>query len=122
MKKLFFLSFLAALLLTGCFDYQKNLPMGPWLGVIRIDSAITDMDLPFNMVYEKNIDVSPGENKHRIEIDKYCAWTFYLRKYRQKTQKKEILESAIKVAEALKRKDWAQKLRERIKKCIVSNQ
>ncbi|NQV02265.1 MAG: TlpA family protein disulfide reductase [Bacteroidia bacterium] len=57
MKKLLILSFLAALLFTGCFDYQKNLPEGPWLGVIRIDSTVTDMDLPFNMVYEKNIEI-----------------------------------------------------------------
>ena len=57
MKKLFILFFITALFITGCFDYHKNLPMGSWLGVIRIDSAITDMDLPFNMVYEKNIEI-----------------------------------------------------------------
>ncbi len=57
MKKLLFLSFLAVLLLTGCFDYRKNLPQGDWLGVIRIDSAITDMDLPFNMIYESNPEI-----------------------------------------------------------------
>ncbi|MBC8436188.1 MAG: TlpA family protein disulfide reductase [Bacteroidetes bacterium] len=57
MKKLLFLSFLAAMLCTGCFDYQKNLPRGPWLGVIRIDSTITDMDMPFNMVYESNMEI-----------------------------------------------------------------
>ena len=57
MKNLLFLSFLASLLLTGCLDFQKNLPQGPWLGVIRIDSAVPDMDLPFNMVYEKNIEI-----------------------------------------------------------------
>ncbi|MFH1297212.1 MAG: TlpA disulfide reductase family protein [Bacteroidota bacterium] len=57
MKKLLILFFLAAGLFSGCFDYQKNLPQGPWLGVIRIDSTVADMDLPFNMVYEKNIEV-----------------------------------------------------------------
>ncbi len=57
MKKLFFLSFLGVVLLTGCFDYQKNLPQGPWLGVIRIDSTVTGMDLPFNMIYESNMEI-----------------------------------------------------------------
>ncbi|MFC2101961.1 peroxiredoxin family protein [Bacteroidota bacterium] len=57
MKNLLSLTFLAALLLTGCLNFQKDLPQGPWLGVIRIDSAVPDMDLPFNMVYEKNIEI-----------------------------------------------------------------
>jgi len=57
MKKAFFFIFLAAFLLTGCMDFQKNLPPGPWLGVIRIDSTVTDMDLAFNMVYERNIEI-----------------------------------------------------------------
>ncbi|MBE0647570.1 MAG: TlpA family protein disulfide reductase [Bacteroidales bacterium] len=57
MKKLLLTLSLATLLLTGCMDFQKNLPQGPWLGVIRIDSTVSDMDLPFNMVYEKNIEI-----------------------------------------------------------------
>jgi len=56
MKKILLLSFLAAMFLSGCLDFQKNIPQGPWLGVIRIDSAVPDMDLPFNMIYEKNIE------------------------------------------------------------------
>jgi len=54
MKKLFLFLVPAIGLISGCFDYHKNLPQGSWLGVIRIDSTIPDMDLPFNMVYEKN--------------------------------------------------------------------
>ncbi|MFH1159441.1 MAG: TlpA disulfide reductase family protein [bacterium] len=57
MKKFFLLLILVTGLFTGCFNPQKNLPQGPWLGVLRIDSAVADMDLPFNMVYEKNPEI-----------------------------------------------------------------
>jgi len=57
MKFFFSLIFLAILFSTGCFDYRKNLPQGDWLGVIRIDSTVTDMDLPFNMIYESNPEI-----------------------------------------------------------------
>jgi peroxiredoxin len=57
MKKLPLLIIVAAGLVAGCFHPQRNLPEGPWLGVIRIDSTVTDMDLPFNMVYEKNPEI-----------------------------------------------------------------
>jgi len=57
MKRILFLFLLSVSLFSGCLNYQKNLPPGPWLGVIRIDSTLPDMDLPFNMVYEKNIEM-----------------------------------------------------------------
>jgi hypothetical protein len=57
-----------------------------------------------DIVYEKPIYVSPGENKSDIGIDQYRAWQLCL-SLSQKTQKNEILESAIKVAEALGRSD-----------------
>ncbi|MBN1198944.1 MAG: TlpA family protein disulfide reductase [Bacteroidales bacterium] len=76
MKKYLLTLILATLLLTGCFDYHKTLPEGPWLGVIRIDSTVPDMDLPFNMVYEKNIEMeamyvlTAGETIMITEIDR----------------------------------------------------
>lgn len=76
MKHLLPLTLLAALILTGCLHFQRELPQGPWLGVIRIDSAVPDMDLPFNMIYEKNIELeamyvlNAGETIAITEIDR----------------------------------------------------
>lgn len=76
MKKFLLSGSLAALLLTGCIDFQKELPQGAWLGVIRIDSTVPGMDLPFNMIYEKNIEIesmyvlNAGETIAITEIDR----------------------------------------------------
>ena len=66
-----------------------------------------------DIVYEKPINISPGANKRPIKIDKSLAWKFYL-SLTQKTQKKEILESAIKIAEALGEEDMAEIFRKRM--------
>lgn len=56
MRNLITIIFIASLLLQGCTSFRRELPQGHWLGIIRIDSLVTDMDLPFNMIYEKNIE------------------------------------------------------------------
>jgi len=57
-------------------------------------------------VVKQSIDISPGENKLNVEIDQYSAWKLCLN-LSQKTPKKEIIETAKKVAEALGRSDMA---------------
>jgi peroxiredoxin len=38
--------------LAGCLNLRKDLPKGPWLGVIRIDSADPSSEVPVNMIYD----------------------------------------------------------------------
>ncbi|MBM3236760.1 PEGA domain-containing protein [Candidatus Poribacteria bacterium] len=63
-------------------------------------------------IAKQSINVSPGEKKINIKIDQYRVWQLCL-SLSQKTGKTEILESAIKVAEALGRRDMAVIFRKR---------
>jgi peroxiredoxin len=71
MRNLVFLTLLSMLVLAGCAR-QKLIKEGPWLGVIRIDTAETSMNLPFNMYFDvtpdaqKVMQISNGEEKIMI--------------------------------------------------------
>lgn len=55
MKKTLLLILLATALLYSCGRKPELLP-GPWLGVIRIDSADGSLDVPFNMMLSRTPD------------------------------------------------------------------
>ena len=55
MARNFFLLFLIIILSGGCI-HNNVLKQGPYLGVIRIDSTESEMDLPFNMIYAMTPD------------------------------------------------------------------
>jgi peroxiredoxin len=55
MKKTFLLLLIATAIICGCKP-RPFLQPGPYLGVIRIDSADPKLDIPFNMVLSLNTD------------------------------------------------------------------